>query len=131
MIGKPCKCGALYFKVYVQKLEGTGYWYVFPNKGLHGGANELTEMLLYICPDDYELEGKDRPAYLDPITGKLYLNYNGDDSLLKVLYPDYDEKMTALCLESVQNVKKHAVKEANRFGNKGEYSVLQPYKSTV
>ena len=26
------KCGALYFKVYVQKMSGTGYWYVFPNK---------------------------------------------------------------------------------------------------
>ena len=43
------KCGALYFKVYVQKISGTGYWYVFPNKGLSGGANDLTEMLLYIC----------------------------------------------------------------------------------
>lgn len=86
------KCGALYFKVYVQKIEGTGYWHVFPNKGLSGSVNELTEMLLYICPDDYVLDKKDKVAYLDPITGKLYLYYQGGDSLLKVLYPDYDAK---------------------------------------
>lgn len=86
------KCGALYFKVYVQKTSGTGYWYVFPNKGLRGGANELTEMLLYICPAGYELKGKDKCGYLDPVTGKLYLDYQGDESLLKVLYPEYDEK---------------------------------------
>lgn len=86
------KCGALYFKVYVQKTTGKGYWYVFPNRGLVGGSNELTEMLLYICPDDYVLQGKDKAGYLDPITGKLYLDYHNDNSLLKVLYPDYDEK---------------------------------------
>ena len=86
------KCGALYFKVYVHKLEGTGYWYVFPNKGLSGSKMELTEMLLYICPNDYVLADKDKVAYLDSVTGKLYLNYQGDDTLLKVLYPDYDAK---------------------------------------
>lgn len=100
------KCGALYFKVYVQKIEGTGYWYAFPNKGLNGGANELTEMLLYICPDDYVLEKKDKPAYLDPITGKLYLNYNGDDTLLKVLYPDYDIKTDRFMFDSCPKCKK-------------------------
>ena len=86
------KCGALYFKVYLQKIEGTGYWYVFPDKGLSGSANELTEMLLYICPKDYELQAGDKTAYLDPITGKLYLTYQNDDSLIKVLYPDYDKR---------------------------------------
>ena len=84
------KCGALYFRVYVQKVEGTGYWYVFPNKGLNGSSNELTEMLLYICPNDYVLDKKDKVAYLDPVTGKLYLSYKNDDTLLKVLYPEYD-----------------------------------------
>ena len=114
------KCGALYFKVYVQKLEGTGYWYVFPNKGLHGGANELTEMLLYICPDDYELEGKDKPAYLDPITGKLYLNYNGDDSLLKVLYPDYDEKNDRFMFGKCPKCKKNMpLKKPTDLATKG------------
>ena len=83
------KCGALYFRVYVQKMSGTGYWYAFPNKGLSGGANDLTEMLLYICPDGYELNSKDKVGYLDPVTGKLYFDYQEDDSLLKVLYPEY------------------------------------------
>ncbi|MCM1221458.1 MAG: DEAD/DEAH box helicase [Lachnospiraceae bacterium] len=86
------KCGALYFKVYVQKMSGTGYWYVFPNKGLSGGTNDLTEMLLYICPDGYDPKKKDKVAYLDPVTGKLYLDYQNDNALLKVLYPEYDEK---------------------------------------
>lgn len=87
------KCGALYFKVFVQKTAGTGYWYVFPTEGLSGGANELTEMLLYICPDGYEVKAKDKVGYLDPVTGKLYLDYQGDESLLRVLYPDYNEKL--------------------------------------
>ena len=86
------KCGALYFKVYIQKVSGCGYWYVFSNKGLSGGANDLTEMLLYIVPDGYERKPKDNIGYLDSITGKLYLDYQDDDSLLKVLYPEYDEK---------------------------------------
>lgn len=86
------KCGALYFKVYIQKTSGVGYWYVFPNRGLNGSANDLTEMLLYIVPDGYERKPKDNIGYLDPITGKLYLDYQDDDSLLKVLYPEYDEK---------------------------------------
>ena len=73
-------------------MSGTGYWYAFPNKGLSGGANDLTEMLLYICPDGYELNSKDKVGYLDPVTGKLYFDYQEDDSLLKVLYPEYDEK---------------------------------------
>ena len=67
------KCGALYFKVYVQKMSGTGYWYVFSNKGLSGGTNDLMEMLLYICPEEYEPKEKDKVGYLDPVTGKLYL----------------------------------------------------------
>ena len=87
------KCGALYFKVFVQKTEGSGFWYVFPTEGLSGGANELTETLLYICPDGYEVKSKDKVGYLDPVTGKLYLDYQEDESLLRVLYPDYNEKL--------------------------------------
>lgn len=86
------KCGALYLKVYVQKMTGTGYWYAFPSRGLRGGANDLTEMLLYICPVDYELNIKEKLGYLDPVTGKLYLSYQSDETLLKVVYPEYDEK---------------------------------------
>ena len=100
------KCGALYFKVYVQKMSGTGYWYVFPNKGLSGGANDLTEMLLYICPDGYELKSKDKVGYLDPVTGKLYLDYRNDDGLLKVLYPEYDEKHNRFMFATCPKCKK-------------------------
>lgn len=100
------KCGALYFKVYVQKMSGTGYWYVFPNKGLSGGANDLTEMLLYICPDGYELKSKDKVGYLDSITGKLYLDYKNDDCLLKVLYPEYDKKHNRFMFGTCPKCKK-------------------------
>lgn len=114
------KCGAIYFKVYVQKSVGTGYWYVFPNKGLSGGANELTEMLLYICPNDYELRGSDKVGYLDPVTGKLYLNYQGDPSLLKVLYPDYDEKNDRFMFGSCPKCKKiMPLKKPTDFATKG------------
>ncbi len=100
------KCGALYFKAYVQKVEGKGYWYVFPNKGLNGGVNELTEMLLYICPKDYKFEEKDKVAYLDSITGKLYFNYRGDSALLNVLYSDYDEKSDSYMFGKCPKCKK-------------------------
>lgn len=114
------KCGALYLKVYVQKTTGTGYWYAFPNKGLRGGANDLTEMLLYICPDDYELEEKDKLGYLDPITGKLYLNYQSDESLLKVLYPEYDEKHDRYMFGTCPKCKKiMPLKKPTDFATKG------------
>lgn len=114
------KCGALYFKVYVQKISGTGYWYVFPNKGLRGGTNELTEMLLYICPNGYELKSKDKVGYLDPLTGKLYLDYQNDDLLLKVLYPEYDERNDRFMFGSCPKCKKiMPLKKPTDFATKG------------
>lgn len=114
------KCGALYFRVYVQKISGTGYWYVFPNKGLGGGTNELTEMLLYVCPDGYELRSKDKVGYLDPLTGKLYLDYQNDDSLLKVLYPEYDERNNRFTFGSCPKCKKiMPLKKPTDFATKG------------
>ena len=101
------KCGALYFKVYVQKTMGTGYWYVFPNKGLNGGSNELTEMLLYIAPDNYVKETRDKVGYLDPVTGKLYLSAKDDENLLTVLYEDkLDEKKQVYTFGSCPKCRK-------------------------
>lgn len=100
------KCGALYFKIYVQKISGKEYWYTFPNKGLNGGENELQEMLLYICPDGYEPKGKDKVGYLDPVTGKLYLDYQNGDGLLKVLYPEYDDKHNRFMFGTCPKCKK-------------------------
>ncbi len=100
------KCGALYFKIYVQKISGKEYWYAFPNKGLSGGENELQEMLLYICPDGYEPKGKDKVGYLDPVTGKLYLDYQNGDGLLKVLYPEYDGKHNRFMFGTCPKCKK-------------------------
>ena len=133
------KCGALYFKVYVQKTAGTGYWYVFPNRGLRGGANELTEMLLYIRPKDYEMQGKDKLGYLDPITGKLYLDYQSDESLLKVLFPEYDAKHDRYMFGACPKCKKiMPIKKPSDLATKGNipfYNLtkaqfeLQPPKS--
>ena len=135
------KCGALYFKVYVQKMSGTGYWYVFPNRGLSGGANDLTEMLLYICPDEYELKSKDKVGYLDSVTGKLYLDYQNDDSLLKVLYPEYDEKHNRFMFGTCPKCKKiMPIKKPTDLSTKGNipfYNLtkaqfeLQPAKSEL
>lgn len=135
------KCGALYFKVYAQKMLGTGYWYVFPNKGLSGSANELVEMLLYICPDDYVLKSKDRIGYLDPITGKLYLDYQDDETLLKVLYPDFDEKTDTYMFRTCPKCKKAMpLKKPTDFATKGNipfYNLtkaqfeLQPARSNL
>lgn len=135
------KCGALYFKVYVQKMSGTGYWYVFSNKGLSGGANDLTEMLIYICPDGYELNSKDKVGYLDPVTGKLYLDYQDNDVLLKVLYPEYDEKQNRFMFGTCPKCKKiMPLKKPTNLATKGNipfYNLtkaqfeLQPARSNL
>ena len=138
------KCGALYFKVFMQKMTGTGYWYVFPTEGLNGGSNDLTEMLLYICPDNFEMTKADKKkyneAYLDPVTGKLYLDYQGDDSLLKVLYSDFDEKTGKYMFGSCPKCKKiMPLKKPTDLSTKGNipfYNLtkaqfeLQPAKNT-
>ena len=72
-------------------------------------------MLLYICPVDYELNIKEKLGYLDPVTGKLYLSYQSDETLLKVVYPEYDEKMIIICLKRVLNVKGYAIEKTDRF----------------
>ena len=114
------KCGALYFKVYVQKMSGTGYWYVFSNKGLSGGTNDLMEMLLYICPEEYEPKEKDKVGYLDPVTGKLYLDYQNGDGLLKVLYPEYDEKHNCFMFNKCPKCKKNMpLKKPTNLTTKG------------
>lgn len=82
------KCGALYFKVYVRKTEGQPYWYVFPQRGLNGDADSLNEMLLYIVPKNYQRGKNDKIGALDPLTGKLYITPQNDESLLTVVYND-------------------------------------------
>lgn len=86
------KCGGLYLKVFAQIKKGEEFYYVFPNEGLSGGSEELVEMQLYICPDDYEVNRRDKVGYLDPITGKLYIeNTKIDKNFLRVLYTDRED----------------------------------------
>jgi ATP-dependent helicase YprA (DUF1998 family) len=80
------KCGALYFRVYIQKTEGQPYWYVFPQRGLAGDANSLQELLLYIVPKKYQKGNNDKIGSLDPFTGRLYLSQQNDETLLDVVY---------------------------------------------
>jgi len=87
------KCGALYFRVYVQKNEGYPFWYVFSQRGLSGDANSLKEMLLYIMSENYQKRKNDKIGALDPLTGKLYLTPQDNEALLPVVYSDkFDAK---------------------------------------
>ncbi|MDR0999413.1 MAG: DEAD/DEAH box helicase [Clostridiales bacterium] len=87
------KCGALYLRVYVQKTEGQPYWYVFPQRGLNGDTNSLKEMLLYVVPQNYQRRKNDKMGSLDPLTGKLYIFPQEDDTLLPVVYSEkFDNK---------------------------------------
>jgi len=87
------KCGALYFRVYIQKIEGQSYWYTFPQCGLNGDVNSLKEMLLYIVPKNYQRRKNEKIGSLDSLTGKLYLTPQDDESLLAVVYSDkFDDK---------------------------------------
>lgn len=87
------KCGALYFKVYTRESEGQPYWYVFPDRGLNGDIKSLNEMLLYVVPKNYQKRKNDKIGALDPLTGKLYISPQNDESLLTVIYNDkFDAK---------------------------------------
>ena len=84
------KCGALYIKTFVQENEGKEYWHVFSTQGISGN-DSLKEMLLYVCPEDFSPQKGDQIAYLDSLTGRLYLNSKVNDYCLKVVIPR-DEK---------------------------------------
>lgn len=86
------KCGALYFKVYAKRMAGTGFWYVFANKGIDGSGDDLTEMLLYITPEDYIPEKNDKIGALDPFTGKLFTTPKDNQDFLRVLYSEKSGK---------------------------------------
>jgi len=87
------KCGALYLRGYVQKNEGQPYWYFFHQRGLDGDINSLKEMLLYIVPKNYQRGKNDNIGALDPLTGKLYIVPQDDDTLLTVVYSNtFDTK---------------------------------------
>ena len=88
------KCGALYLRVFVQKMEGQPYWYVFPQRGLSGDVNALQEMLLYVVPQNYQRRKTDRMGSLDPLTGKLYISQQINDALLPVVYSEQFDKNT-------------------------------------
>lgn len=114
------KCGALYLKVFFKKTEGLPYWYVFPVKGLNRDVDALNEMLLYVVPDGYEKRGKDHLGSLDPFTGKLYLEQQDDDSLLKVIYPDFDTKSKEYSFSVCPKCKKQmTLKKPSDFSTKG------------
>lgn len=87
------KCGALYLRVYVKKTEGQPYWYVFSQRGINGDANSLKEMLLFVVPQKYQRRKNDNMGSLDPLTGKLYIFPQEDDTLLPIVYSDrFDNK---------------------------------------
>ncbi len=101
------KCGALYYRVYVQMTDGQPYWYVFPQRGLNGDANSLKEMLLYIVPQNYRRGINDKLGSLDPLTGRLYITPKEDESLLLVVYSDkWDNKTQSYTFNVCPKCKK-------------------------
>ncbi len=88
------KCGALYFKAFVQKNDGQPFWYIFPTRGLNGDTNSLKEMLLYVVPKNYKKRKTDKIGALDPFTGKLYISPQDNDDLLTVIYNEKLDKKT-------------------------------------
>lgn len=115
------KCGALYLKVFVQLNEGQPYWYVFSQRGLNGDVNSLKEMLLYILPEDYRKNPKDKIGSLDPFTGKLYLSEQDDPNLLNVIYTDkFDSNEQAYTFATCPKCRKPMrLKKPSDFSTKG------------
>lgn len=136
------KCGALYLKVYIQKNDGSPFWYVFPDRGLNGDANSLKEMLLYVAPKNYCREKDEKIGALDPSTGKLYLAPQNNDDLLTVVYRDtFDLKAQSYTFNSCPKCKKAMrLKKPVDFATKGNipfYNLikaqfeLQPARSNL
>lgn len=115
------KCGALYMKVFVQQNEGTPFWYVFPHRGLDGDISSLKEMLLYVVPEGYDKQAKDKIGSLDPFTGKLYLSKKDDQELLTVIYTDkLDPKTDTYTFAKCPKCKKQMnLKKPSDFSTKG------------
>lgn len=136
------KCGALYLKVYVKKNDGQPYWYVFPQRGLNGDIDSLSEMLLYIVPKNYHRGKNDKIGTLDPFTGKLYTSPQDDESLITVVYNDkFDTKSQSFNFSVCPKCKKQMpLKKPVNFATKGNipfYNLtkaqfeLQPPKSEM
>lgn len=135
------KCGALYLRVYFQKTEGQPYWYVFPQSGLNGDVNSLMEMLLYVVPEKYQRLKNDKMGSLDPLTGKLYITPQDDDTLLTVVYDDkfFDNKTQSfnfsVCPKCKKNMPLKKPVDLSTKGNIPFYNLtkaqfeLQPPKS--
>lgn len=134
------KCGALYFRVYVQNTEGQPYWYVFPQRGLNGDANSLKVMLLYVVPQNYQRQKNDKMGSLDPFTGKLYITLQDKDTLLPVVYSDkFDAKTQSfnfgVCPKCKKPMSLKKPVDLSTKGNKPFYNLtkaqfeLQPQKS--
>ena len=134
------KCGALYLRVYVKKTEGQPYWYVFPQRGLNGDANSLKEMLLFVVPQNYQRRRNDKMGSLDPLTGKLYITPQDDDTLLPVVYNDkFDNKTQSfnfgVCPKCKKNMPLKKPVDLSTKGNIPFYNLtkaqfeLQPPKS--
>ena len=101
------KCGALYFKVFVQKNDGQPFWYVFQMRGLNGDANSLNEMILYVVPRNYQKKKGEKIGALDSFTGKLYLSTQDNDDLLTVIYNDkFDDKTQSFTFDVCPKCKK-------------------------
>lgn len=140
------KCGALYFKVFVQKNEGQSFWYVFPRRGIDSdrSPDALSEMLLYVQTADYQLKKNDKLGFLDPYTGKLYLQGSGrsDDRLLPVIYTEkFDPKTSSFSFSTCPKCQKPmTLKKPSDLSTKGNipfYNLtkaqfeLQPVRSAM
>lgn len=136
------KCGALFFRVYVQKKDGQPFWYIFPNPGLDGDQSSLQTMLLYIIPKNYQKKKNDKIGALDPYIGKLYLSPQDDDSLLSVIYNEkFDTKNQSfnfsVCPKCGKQMPLKSPVDLSTKGNIPFYNLtkaqfeLQPPKSTL
>jgi len=125
------RCGALYFRTYVQKNIGQHYWYAFPTPGLKGTENELIEMLLYVVPKNYPY--KKRKGYemgaLDPISGKLYLHKQDDENLLSVIYNKEENGKTPytfnVCPKCEKNMPQRKPVDLSTKGNVPFYNLTK------
>lgn len=134
------KCGALYFRVFVKKTEGS-VWFTFPRRGLVGD-DEIQEMLLYIAPTWYERGRTDHVGALDPMTGILSTAPTDNDSYLRVLYTEtFNQRTEAIDFSTCPKCRKPMpFKKPSNFATKGNIPFfnltkvqfeLQPPKSDL
>lgn len=128
------RCGALYYKGFRKKSDIDSFTFYFWNKEGIDDANEFTEDVLYIVPDDYDFKSIKRPknaqkSFLDVSSGKVYGSKPNNGNFVTVLSLNTmkDEKFSFDICPKCE--KKFSFMQLSDFSTKGNLPFFNVIKS--